>query len=279
MNLAHVVLRAMLLGQQISLADAAPDGAQSATTAGGAAAVWPTLGALLLGVVALCLLLPATTNHRRLAGAVLGLLSVLLILTGTMLPLVSLSAQWVFWALAAVTIVASVAAIATTKPVYTALWFALSLLGTSSLLFFDGAQFLSISTMAVYAGAILVTFLFVIMLAQPEGHASYDRITWGWYTKSVAALVAALLVGILTIALNGAVVAAAPRVQSPRAESVDQLDVLQAAHMARFGGELYTKHLLSIEVAGALLLVALVGAISIMIQSGQSAGAPPERIE
>lgn len=274
MNFVHVVLRALLLGQQMWLPDAAAGGAQSATTTGGAAAVWPTLGALLLGVVALCLLLPATSNHRRWAGAVLGLLSVLLILFGTMLPLVPLTAQWVFWALATVTIVASVAAIATTKPVYTALWFALSLMGTASLLLFDGAQFLSISTMAVYAGAILVTFLFVIMLAQPEGHAAYDRMTWGWYTKSAAALVAALLVGVLTIALNGAVVAAAPR-----AQSASQLDVLQAAHMARFGSELFTQHLLSIEVAAALLLVALVGAISIMIQSGQSAGAPPERLE
>ncbi len=88
-----------------------------------------------------------------------------------------------FWALAAVTLIAAAAAVVTHKPVYTALWFALSLLGTAGLLLFDGAQFLSISTVAVYAGAILVTFLFVIMLAQPEGHAPYDRITWGWYTQ------------------------------------------------------------------------------------------------
>ena len=49
--------------------------------------------------------------------------------------------------------------------------------------------------------------------------------------------------------------------------------------MARFGSELFGKHLLSVEIVGALLLVALVGAISIMIQSGQSAGAPPEGVE
>jgi NADH-quinone oxidoreductase subunit J len=269
MNVAQVVLRAVLLGQQMSPARAAAGGAQSATTVGGAAA-WPALGALVLGVVALCLLLPATTGRRRLAGTALGLLSILLILSGMMLPLAPLSAQWVFWALATVTIVAAVAAIATTKPVYTALWFALSLLGTAGLLLFDGAQFLSVSTMAVYAGAILVTFLFVIMLAQPEGHASYDRITWGWYTKSVAALMAALLVGVLTIAMSGAVASPATRAQP---------DVLQPAHMARFGSELFTKHLLSIEVVGALLLVALVGAISIMIQTGQSAGAPPEGVK
>jgi uncharacterized membrane protein len=104
-----------------------------------------------------------------LAGAVLALLSLLLILTETMLPLAPVSGQWVFWALAAVTLIAAVAAVVTHMPVYTALWFALSLLGTAGLLLFDGAQFLSISTVAVYAGAILVMFLFVIMWLSLRG--------------------------------------------------------------------------------------------------------------
>ncbi|NLX54437.1 MAG: hypothetical protein GXY58_04930 [Planctomycetaceae bacterium] len=229
---------------------------------------------LLLGMVALCLLLPATTRRRRWAGALLGLLSLLLMLVEVLLPLVSWTAQAVFWVLAAVTIGAAVAAISMTKPVYTAVWFGLSLLGTASLLLFDGAQFLSIATVAVYAGAILVTFLFVIMLAQPEGRAVYDRITWRWYSKAAAALVAAILMGILTLALDRFA-----RTEVPWAPALEQLDVLHPAHMARFGGELFSKHLLSIEVAGALLLVALVGAISIMIQSGRSPGAPPERME
>jgi NADH-quinone oxidoreductase subunit J len=239
-----------------------------AATAAGELAGWPLFGALVLGVVALCLLLPATTGNRRVAGGVLGLLVLLLILAGMMLPLAPVSAQWVFWALAAVTLTAAAAAVVTHKPVYTALWFALSLLGTAGLLLFDGAQFLSISTVAVYAGAILVTFLFVLMLAQPEGHAPYDRITWGWYTKSVAALIAALLVGVLTFALSAA---AGP--WATRTETIAPRDVLQPAHMARFGNELFSRHLLSIEIAGALLLVALVGAISIMIQTAQSARA------
>lgn len=225
--------------------------------------VWLKCGALACGVVALCLLLPATTRLRHLAGATLGLLCVLLILSGLLLPLSPLPAQCVFWALAAVTIAASAAAIVTVNPVYTALWFALSLLGTAGLMFYDGAQFLSVSTMAVYAGAIVVTFLFVIMLAQPEGHAAYDRITWGWYIKSVSAILAALLVGVLTIALGSA------REPVAAANLADRTDILQAAHVSRFGRELFTRHLLSVEVAGALLLVALVGAISIMIQRRQ----------
>ena len=64
------------------------------------------------------------------------------------------------------------------NPVYCAIWFGLSLLGTAGLFLFHGAQFLAVATVVVYAGAILVTFLFVLMLAQPEGQASYDRVSW-----------------------------------------------------------------------------------------------------
>ena len=61
---------------------------------------------------------------------------------------------------------------------YCAVWFALSLLGTAGLFLFQGAQFLAVATIVVYAGAILVTFLFVLMLAQPNGRAYYDRVSW-----------------------------------------------------------------------------------------------------
>ena len=48
-------------------------------------------------------------------------------------------------------------------------------LSTSGLFLLAGAQFLAAGTVIVYAGAIIVTFLFVIMLAQMEGRAQYDR--------------------------------------------------------------------------------------------------------
>lgn len=244
----------------------AATGTGSATSAAGVLAGWTLVTAIAVGVVSLILLLPATTGPRRLVGGLLALLSLSMLLTGMMLPLAPLSAQWIFWGLAAVTLIGAVAAVVTRKPVYTALWFAMSLLGTAGLLLFNGAQFLSISTVAVYAGAILVTFLFVLMLAQPEGHASYDRITWGWYAKATAAAMAGLLVAMLTLALS----AAGSTWVNPVDASTERA-VLDPAHLARFGGELFSKHLLSIEIAGAILLVALVGAIAIMLQTAQAA--------
>ena len=80
-------------------------------------------------------------------------------------------ADGVFLILAAVTVISAVGAITFRNPVYCAIWFGLSLLGVAGLFFFAGAQFLAVATVVVYAGAILVTFLFVLMLAQPEGKA------------------------------------------------------------------------------------------------------------
>ena len=61
------------------------------------------------------------------------------------------------------------------NPIYSALWFASVVLSTAGLFVLAGAQFLAAGTVIVYAGAIIVTFLFVIMLAQMEGKAVYDR--------------------------------------------------------------------------------------------------------
>ena len=61
------------------------------------------------------------------------------------------------------------------NPVYSALWFASVVLSTSGLFLLADAPFLAAGTIIVYAGAIIVTFLFVIMLAQMEGKADYDR--------------------------------------------------------------------------------------------------------
>ena len=81
-------------------------------------------------------------------------------------------------AIGIVTIVAAVATISCRSPVYCAIWFGMTLAGTAGLFLLAGAEFLAVATIVVYAGAILVTFLFVLMLSQPEGHTTYDRRSW-----------------------------------------------------------------------------------------------------
>ena len=76
---------------------------------------------------------------------------------------------------------------------------------------------------------------------------------------------------------RAALVAARDAARSPNDKSLalkkpaqgPQNDVLTEHHMARLGGYLFTRHLISIEVAGTLLLAALVGAVAIAIQGKQ----------
>jgi len=177
-------------------------------------------------------------------------------------------AEGVFFMLAGVTVVSAVATVTLRNPIYCAIWFGLSLLGTAGLFLFAGAQFLAVATVVVYAGAILVTFLFVLMLAHPRGRAVYDRSSW---EALVSAATGVVMIGILSMTVadvltlhgeqGGALVTAA-EAAGPRSDGV-----LADAHVAHFGAELFGRHLIAVEVAGTLLLVALVGAAVIVAQT------------
>jgi len=213
---------------------------------------WLLTSGLVLAAAGLAMRFAPQMGWRKLgsAVAVMGILLVGLWLP----PLGPLLPQVLFWLMASVTLIGSGVSITARSPVYTAIWFAVSLLGVAGLLLLQGAYFLGASTIIVYAGAIIVTFLFVLMLAQPEGHTAYDRISWASFVPVAATTAAALLMGMLLNALPEFPTAGAP------------LQVLHESHVAHFGAELFARHLIAVEVAGALLLVALVGAIAIVIQ-------------
>ena len=146
-------------------------------------------------------LLPGSSIRRRTLGGVLA--SGGLGCFGSQVPVVG---DWftkgMFHAIAAATIVAAVATISFRSPVYCAIWFGMTLTGTAGLFLLAGAEFLAVATLVVYAGAILVTFLFVLMLSQPEGHTSYDRRSW---EAMISAFTGAVLVGILTTMIGSAI--------------------------------------------------------------------------
>jgi NADH-quinone oxidoreductase subunit J len=231
--------------------------AQTALTLGS-----PMTWGIGLGAVGLALRLAPQAAWQKLGVTVglvgIGLVGVALPPLGAALP------QVLFWLMASLAVVASAAAVTSRSAVYAAIWFAVSLLGTAGLFLLQGAQFLGIATIVVYAGAIVVMFLFVLMLAQPEGHSPYDRISWAGFAIPVATIGVALLVGTLVGSLPEFSPAATPD------------EILHEAHVARLGAQLFAKHLVSVEVVGTILLVALVGAIAIVIQ-GNPRRKPPAR--
>jgi NADH-quinone oxidoreductase subunit J len=222
--------------------------------------------ATLLAAMGMWLLLPRGGARGRAIGAVLAVIS--LGLGASQMPYLG---DWIiqslFSILAGVTVVAAVAAVSFRKPVYCAIWFGLTLLGVAGLLLLTGAQFLAVATIVVYAGAILVTFLFVLMLANQEGKTIYDRVSW---EAQISAATGMVIVGILSMTI-GSVFGAPGTIDARQTfvPSPEQLaeGVLSPYHVASFGMELFGRHLIAIEVAGTLLLAALVGAAVIVAQN------------
>ncbi|MEX2175200.1 MAG: NADH-quinone oxidoreductase subunit J [Pirellulaceae bacterium] len=229
----------------------------------------PSFWAIAIGALAVWVLLPNRIAYGKTLGGALAIISAGLFASDWPL-LGDWTSQAVFWLLAAITLGAAICTICSRSPVYSAIWFALSLLGTAGLFFYQGAQFLGVATIVVYAGAIVVTFLFVIMLAQPEGHSDYDRISWGWFPKTFSVLAAATFVGLLTLLLGNLKQESANVPAATAQQAAERLHatggILTEQHMAHLGRHLFSTHLISVELAGTLLLAALVGAVAIAIQ-------------
>jgi NADH-quinone oxidoreductase subunit J len=202
-----------------------------------------------------------------------------------------------FYGFALTSVVAAVLTITSRDPIYSALWFAAVVLATSGLFLLCGAQFLAAGTIIVYAGAIIVTFLFVIMLAQREGRATYDRMA---RSPGRASLTGFLLLWSILFALiaskhvdgyntarphekdsrliPGSEIVSRRQLQPGLPVSVVISHALTATnrlpeadpsgrtlgrHVAGLGGTLFTDHLVTVELAGALLFAALIGALAI----------------
>jgi NADH-quinone oxidoreductase subunit J len=241
------------------------------------------------------MLLPrgAERAAARWIGTLLGVAALAgFILTGRRLG--SVGEEAVFLVVSLVAVVSAAATIVSRSPVYAAIWFALSLAGVAGVLLVLGAQFLGVATIVVYAGAILVMFLFVLMLAQPAGLAPYDRVS---NEPLLSAVAGAVLLGLLSLSIGRLSAepaacckvpsraaalagdtpagdaaggpAAPPAAGAPGVESA--ADPLARDHVARLGAELFGRHLLAVEAAGVLLLVALIGAIAMVARGSEAA--------
>jgi NADH-quinone oxidoreductase subunit J len=231
---------------------------------------WMIAPAALLGL-GLWLLLPRGTAKGRGIGLLFTTIS-LGLFAGKLWPLEDLVSDAVFYTMAAVTLASAIGAVTMRSPVYCAIWFALTLLGTAGLFFFQGAQFLGVATIVVYAGAILVTFLFVLMLSSPEGNALYDRLSWEAF---ISAATGAVLVGLLTWTASAAAIGAKPAATVPGAAKSPAVvvfnssreeqgkNILSTNHVEKLGTELFSRYLAAVEIGGTLLLVALVGAVAV----------------
>ena len=224
---------------------------------------WQLVLPLLIGAVTVWWLMPSGPERPRIVAAILGI-AALAILAGTMTPASDAIAERLMTGIFGVgAITAAVLMVTNRNPVYAALWFAVVTLSVCGLFLMQSAPFLAAATIIVYAGAIIVTFLFVIMLAQQSGASIYDRQARQPFLACITAFV--LLGGIL-FGLSKAETKPTPA--GPAASVVG--DVKPSVGTLRgLGTSLFGPYLYAVELAGTLLLIATIGAIAIAPRRSQ----------
>ncbi len=132
------------------------------------------LVAAVLGLLAVYLLLPRVRRYPAALGALVGVAALVLAGWWLIRPEPVLVETVLFYIFAGLAILFGGLMITQVSPVRAALCFAMVILNTCGLFLLQAAPFLMAATIIIYAGAIIVTFLFVIMLAQQSGLDSAD---------------------------------------------------------------------------------------------------------
>jgi NADH-quinone oxidoreductase subunit J len=157
-----------------------------------------------------------------------------------------------FFVLALLAVVGAIATVASPNPIRSALGLLLSIVSIAGLYLALHAQFLAAIQLIVYAGAVVVLFIFVIMLLGPSS-ASPPESKGGYGRLAGAGLFS--LVGIGGIAL----VAQAIGNKAPLPPVVEN----DFGSIEAFGHSLFTDGVVPFELSSALLIVAVVGALAV----------------
>jgi NADH-quinone oxidoreductase subunit J len=168
----------------------------------------------------------------------------------------------VFWVLAAGAVTASVLVIGQRNPMYSVLLLILSFAALSGLYVQLGSPFVAVIQIIIYAGAIMVLFLFVVMLlnAQPEEMPTgrLARMVGGTGPRRFGAVLAVVLAVELFIALKSLTAQAMPEGASTPATTVKEIGI-----------RLFREHSFAFEATSVLILVAMVGAIILARKESQ----------
>jgi NADH-quinone oxidoreductase subunit J len=171
--------------------------------------------------------------------------------------------DFLFYVFATISVGGGLAVVLSRNPVTAAMFMILSLVGVASLFVLLEAFFLAVLQVLVYAGAVMVLFLFIIMLMDvgPDSgkgaKMSQKRILSGFI-----ALLGVGLLTVLTLEYSGVATDSADHWQDVTEEtSAAGANIVFSKSVKSFGYGLFTKYMLPLQVAGFLLLAAMVGVI------------------
>jgi len=162
----------------------------------------------------------------------------------------------IFYALAALLVLAATAVITVRNPVHAAMFLVLSFVASSGLWLTLEAEFLAIALVLVYVGAVMVLFLFVVMML--DLHAIPEREGFTRYLP-VALLVAGLVVAVMAM-MVGQRYFGLEHMPAPERVAADYSNIRE------LGLQLYTTYVYPFEIAAVILLVAIVAAIALTLR-------------
>jgi NADH-quinone oxidoreductase subunit J len=161
-----------------------------------------------------------------------------------------------FLAFAATAAVAALATISARNPVHAVLWLVLTFFSVACTWIIGGAEFLGVALVLVYVGAVMVLFLFVVMMLEVE----VAPLREGYVRYLPVGLIVALAMLAQILTLVGAKAAA----QAPLADNAAvAADVPNTTWLAR---ALFTEFMLPFEVAAVILTVAVVAAVMLTLR-------------
>jgi NADH-quinone oxidoreductase subunit J len=171
-----------------------------------------------------------------------------------------------FYLFSGLAIIASACVIGQKNPMYSVLMLVASFGAMSGLFVQLDAPFLAVALMIVYAGAIMVLFLFVVMLlnAPQEDAAEWDRAHP--LRRPGMARFGAALAGVLVLQLAYALM----RVNELDAPVGSQTGAATVSSVRELGRVLFDRHAFAFEATSVLILVAMVGAVVLARREGDS---------
>ena len=170
--------------------------------------------------------------------------------------------QTVFYIFSALLLMSAGLVITVRNPVFAALFLILTFFSTSAIWLLLEAEFLAIILVLVYVGAVMVLFMFVVMMldinlsAIREGFARY---------VPIGGMVAILMALSMVLVINAG--------EFGLATDLIQRHGVNYSNTKELGVTLYTHYLYPFEIAGAILLVAIIAAISLTMRSQRSSKA------
>jgi NADH-quinone oxidoreductase subunit J len=160
----------------------------------------------------------------------------------------------VFYIFAAVTVIASIGVVSARSPMHSVMLLIVSFAGLAGLYVQLDAPFTAVTQIIIYAGAIMVLFLFVVMLLNAHTEDDIPKTTIGPRAMRIAVVLSLILGLEVALALSSLGIASF---------TTDAGTVSSISSVAHIGTQLFTTYSFAFEVTSILILVSMVGAVVI----------------